>query len=472
MIRSRGHGFSRASGARRCSASCSAAPRELGVELRFEHEVGGSRAAARPTCVVGADGVNCARAPHARRVRAAHRPPTRRASPGSAPTSRSTRSRSRSPETEHGVFQAHALSVRRRARARSSSRRARTRGGGPGSTARRGGEPRVLPRSCSRDVLDGRQLLSNRSLWLALRRGPLQRDWQRGQRRAAGRRRAHRALLDRLGHEARDGGRDRAGRRARRRGATLAAALVELRARAPAGGRALPGGGAPERRVLRGGPALLGAARRCSSRSTCSPAAGGSATPNLSLRDPRLVAARSTRSLGGRGALAPPPLFAPLELRGLGCANRAVVGGVRRRRRARADARDLAVTRRRADHARRRPDRRPPRLARRRRDRPRARAARRCSRSRTPAGAAPAGRASEGVDLPLREGGWPLVSRLADALRAAAAATPARARRGGHGARSATRSWRRPRRGGRGGLRPRSSSTWATATCSARSSRR
>ena len=48
---------------------------------------------------------------------------------------------------------------------------------------------------------------------------------------------------------------------------------------------------------------------------------------NLSLRDPRLVR-RVDAFLGGRGALAPPPLFAPLELGGLTLANRAVVCGV------------------------------------------------------------------------------------------------------------------------------------------------
>jgi anthraniloyl-CoA monooxygenase len=48
---------------------------------------------------------------------------------------------------------------------------------------------------------------------------------------------------------------------------------------------------------------------------------------NLSQRDPRLVR-RVDAFLGGRGALAPPPLFAPLELRGLRLANRAVVPGL------------------------------------------------------------------------------------------------------------------------------------------------
>ena len=48
---------------------------------------------------------------------------------------------------------------------------------------------------------------------------------------------------------------------------------------------------------------------------------------NLSVRDPRLVR-RVDAFLGGRGALAPPPLFAPLELGGLRLANRAVAPGL------------------------------------------------------------------------------------------------------------------------------------------------
>ena len=64
------------------------------------------------------------------------------------------------------------------------------------------------------------------------------REVARGQRRAGRRRRAHRALLDRLGHQARDGGRDRAARRAARRHATS-------RPRSP---RTRPAGGPRSRR--------------------------------------------------------------------------------------------------------------------------------------------------------------------------------------------------------------------------------
>ena len=48
---------------------------------------------------------------------------------------------------------------------------------------------------------------------------------------------------------------------------------------------------------------------------------------NLSLRDPRLVR-RVDAFVGGRSALSPPPLFAPLELRGLTLRNRAVIRGL------------------------------------------------------------------------------------------------------------------------------------------------
>ena len=69
------------------------------------------------------------------------------------------------------------------------------------------------------DVLDGHRLIANRSLLDQLRHRA-QRVVAPRERRAAGRRRAHGALLDRLGHEARDGGRDRARVGVPRAGAT------------------------------------------------------------------------------------------------------------------------------------------------------------------------------------------------------------------------------------------------------------
>ena len=63
---------------------------------------------------------------------------------------------------------------------------------------------------------------------------------------------------------------------------------------------------------------------------------------NLSLRDPQLVR-RVDAFLGGRGALAPPPLFAPLELDGL-TARQPGGGGRARRRRRLGLSPGLAVT--------------------------------------------------------------------------------------------------------------------------------
>ena len=80
------------------------------------------------------------------------------------------------------------------------------------------------------------------------------------ERRPAGRRRAHRALLDRLGDEARHGGRDRAraGAPAPRRGAEGA---LRVRGGAAARGRGPPAGRPGEPRVVRGDRALSREAR-------------------------------------------------------------------------------------------------------------------------------------------------------------------------------------------------------------------
>ena len=93
-----------------------------------------------------------------------------------------------------GVVQVHAYPFSD-TRARSSSRRAT---GAARSTRRRA-------RRCSATAL-----IENRTRWInfVTVRNPF---WRARERRAARRRRAHRALLDRLGHQARDGGRDLAG---------------------------------------------------------------------------------------------------------------------------------------------------------------------------------------------------------------------------------------------------------------------
>ena len=104
------------------------------------------------------------------------------------------------------------------------------------------------------EELQGHPLLANRSIWRrfpTVRNAPL----ARGQRRAAGRRRPHGALLGGLGHQAGDGGRDRAGGGAQGRAIDSRGAR-QLRGRpAPAGGEP-PARGPGEPRVVRVGGAL------------------------------------------------------------------------------------------------------------------------------------------------------------------------------------------------------------------------
>ena len=117
----------------RCSASSSAGARELGVDMVFEREVGEVAELPEADLLVGADGDQLARAAVGGSSRRAWAP-TRRASPGSAPTSRSTRSRSRSPR--RSTASSRRTRIRSTStRARSSSRRARTPGGGAGLDA-------------------------------------------------------------------------------------------------------------------------------------------------------------------------------------------------------------------------------------------------------------------------------------------------------------------------------------------------
>ena len=217
-----------------CSTSCSARCEALGVELVFETEVDGRRgrgAAFDADLVVAADGINS-------RIRDALRRDTSRptstcaaaASSGSARTSASTRSRSRSSETEHGWFQAHAYQfdddtstfIVETPEETWQARR-----------PRRDESPRRRIAFCERAVRAAarrrtrcsatRAHLRGSAIWIHFPRvvlpsaGCTGSTARRRARGAHGRRRAHRALLDRLGHQARDGGRDRARARARRR---------------------------------------------------------------------------------------------------------------------------------------------------------------------------------------------------------------------------------------------------------------
>ena len=86
--------------------------------------------------------------------------------------------------------------------------------------------------------------------------------------RAPRRRGPHRALLDRVRHQARDGGLDRAGKRARAAGLGRRRGAPRLRARARAGRRADAGSGQRERRLLPARRAATRTSSRSSSRST------------------------------------------------------------------------------------------------------------------------------------------------------------------------------------------------------------
>ena len=202
-------------------------------------------------------------------------------------------------ETEHGVFQVHGYPY---GDTMSTFIVETTE-----ETWRRGARPRRL-RGPRRPPPDRQPLALDQ-----LRHRP-QRGLAPRERRAARRRRAHRALLDRLRHEARDGGRDRArvGRRAAGR------PCDRLRGRAPADRREHAARRAGQPRVVRGHRALHGPGRRCCSPSTCSRAAGASPTASCSC---------ATRgSCGRRGQrLRRPPMFTPFRLRELELANRVVV---------------------------------------------------------------------------------------------------------------------------------------------------
>ena len=241
---------SRRSGARSCSTSCSARAASLGVDLRFRHEV----SALEGDLVVAADGVN-SHAARALRLRARRWTAAARPTPGSAPT--------------HVFDVVHVPDRRDPARRRA----------GPRLSVQRLDEHvhrRDDGRRCALDkaaceALFGYRLIENRTRWInfVTVRNPF---WRARERRPARRRRAHRALLDRLGHEARDGGRDLArvggaGGRHRR-----------LRGRAPAD-RGEPR--SARRRARWSGSRGSGATctrTRGRSRSTCSRARAGSRT--------------------------------------------------------------------------------------------------------------------------------------------------------------------------------------------------
>ena len=119
------------------------------------------------------------------------------------------------------------------------------------------------------DVLQGHPLIGNRTQWLRFRTVHAAR-WHAEQRGAARRRRAHRPLLDRVRHQAGDGGRHRARRRPGRR-RRPARRAEHVRGAAPSGRGTAAGAGPPQ-------PALVGQLPRAP-RPAGRPAHGGVHVP-------------------------------------------------------------------------------------------------------------------------------------------------------------------------------------------------
>ena len=373
MIRSHGHRFS-AIRRTKLLGILQRRARELGVELRFEQDVQDLGELPDADLLVGADGINSLGAAHARAGV--------RARPRRLPHAlRVVRHRRRARRVHVRVRRDGA---RRLPGARLSVRRAHehVHRRDAGGHWRRAGldalsEPESLAfcRELFAPVLDGHELLSNRSVWLAFNELRCK-DWSAGAT----------VLLGDAAHTAHfsiGSGTKLAIEDAIELAAALGRPTTSPTRWSSTSSSAGPWWSASRRRRARAPSTsrrsrATGGCRRCSSRSTCSPAAGASATPTSRCAT-RGSSGGWTRSSAAAGALAPPPLFAPLELDGLTLANRAVVRGLDDRVGA---GLYLSPARRgharRADHARR--PGRPRRLARRRRGASTRRAAPRCSR--------------------------------------------------------------------------------------------
>ena len=322
VIRSRGHGFS---AIRRTVLLdiLQRRARALGAELRFEQELGSLDELPEADLVVGADGVSSlVRRSH----EAAFRPhldayPTRFAWFGTEQALDAFTFAFK--ETEHGVFQAHAYPFD----GGTSTFIVETRE----DTWRRAGLEALDEAAglayCQElfaDVLGGRPLLSNRSLWLAFQEVRCG-DWSSGRTVLLGDA-AHTAHFS-IGSGTKlalEDAIELAG--ALGRHGAVAPALVEYELeRRPVVERFQEAARASAEyfedvpRHWRLDP--LQFAFNLLTRS------GRIGHANLSLRDPALVRRVDAFVAGGGAALAAPPLFAPLKLGGLELRNRAVVQG-------------------------------------------------------------------------------------------------------------------------------------------------
>jgi anthraniloyl-CoA monooxygenase len=320
VIRSHGHRFS-AIRRTKLLGILQRRAQELGVEMRFEEEVADVAELPDADVVVGADGVNTlvGRAADFGRSVAAY--PTRFAWFGTdvaldAFTFAFVK-------TEHGVFQAHAYPFDEGTSTFIVEAREDTwkRAGLEGRTEE---ECLAFCQDLFAPVLDGHALLSNRSVWLAFNEVRCK-DWSAG----------HTVLLGDAAHTAHfsiGSGTKLAIEDAIELAAALGRndalkdALVEYELERRPIVERFQDAARQSAEYFEEVPRHMGLpplqfAFNLLTRS------GRIGHANLTLRDPRLVR-KVDAFVAGRNALAPPPLFAPLELRGVKLRNRAVIRGL------------------------------------------------------------------------------------------------------------------------------------------------
>ena len=122
-------------------------------------------------------------------------------------------------DTEHGLFQVHAYPFDQATSTFIVETDPDTWQRAGLDTRERRGQRRLPRGRCSPRSSQGHRLMTNKSAWINFRTISCER-WSHGNDRAHRRRRPHGPLLDRLGHQAGDGGLDRAGPRARARNPT------------------------------------------------------------------------------------------------------------------------------------------------------------------------------------------------------------------------------------------------------------